>query len=231
MIYQNKIFNNIYMESNRILKSLNTENNCSDFSKNNFVVNTQTQLNDDKCHNLVTDRTNYNINDYMLSNFASCDCKLDGVINVSTNNQGLTVKDGYGVSNCNIDDDSSLRVGNVERHYKSSMQLFPRPFLTTPNTNRGKVKPDLESKLLSSLQSIKHKQLQNVDEKRVYTPLTENLQRNIQSPKHIIHESVNRTWVRGGIPSRQTVKDIDYFSRSTDNNVVKNLLRSRKQYL
>ena len=71
------------MESNRILKSLNSENNCSDFSKNNFVVNSQTQLNDDKCHNLVTDRSNHNINDYMLSNFASCDCKIDKPFSVA----------------------------------------------------------------------------------------------------------------------------------------------------
>ena len=68
----------------------------------------------------------------MLSNYTGCDCDINTVLDISNKNRGITIKDGYGVSNCNIDNDSKLRVGNLERHYKSKQQLFPRPHLTSP---------------------------------------------------------------------------------------------------
>ena len=219
------------MSNLRSLPSLNQQSNCSNFSNNNFVLHHQSKLKDDNCYNSGENKQNNHVNDYMLSNFSSCDCKLDDVLNVSTNNRGITVKDGYGVSECNVDTDTALRISGFERHYKSDLQLFPRPFMTTPFLQKGEVKPDLESKLISSLQTVKHKQMQNVSEDNIYTPLTENLLRNVQDTDHIVQEDVNKRWVRGGIPSRQSVRDIDYLNRSKDSDVVKNLLRQKKQYL
>ena len=74
--------------------------------------------------------------------------------------------------------------------------------------------------------------MQNVSpESNIFTPMTSNLAATIQDPIHIIQENVNRTWVRGGIPSRQTVKDFDYLSNSPDSNTIKQLLKSSKPYL
>ena len=143
------------------------------------------------------------VNDYMLSNYASCDCNIGSVLDVSTKNRGLTVKDGYGVSDCNIDGDTSLRIGKTERHYKADLQLFPRPFLTSPNIAKGEIKPDLESKIQGSLLTVKHSQMQNVNESNIFTPLTENLARTVQNPNNIIQEDSNIRWIRGGVPSRQ----------------------------
>ena len=85
------------------------------------------------CYDTGQNLKNDSVNDYMLSNYASCDCNIGSVLDVSTKNRGLTVKDGYGVSDCNIDGDTSLRIGKTERHYKADLQLFPRPFLTLLN--------------------------------------------------------------------------------------------------
>ena len=83
-----------------------------------------------------------------------------------------------------------------------------------------------------SLQTIKHKQMQNVSvEDNIFTPLNSNLAATVQDPVHIIQEQVNRTWVRGGIPSRQSVKDADYFANSGDNSRIKAMLRNSKRYL
>ena len=215
----------------RQLSSLKTKDNCSRLNQK-FVIDEQTSINDDACHNNGKYLQNDSVNDYMLSNYVDCDCDIKSVLKVSTENRGLTVKDGYGISECNVDSESGLRVGTVKRHHKVDQQLFPRPFSTTPFIQRGEHKPDLESRLLSSLQTLKHKQMQNVSvENNIFTPMTSNLAATIQDPIHIIQENVSRTWVRGGIPSRQTVKDNDYFSNSSDNNKIKQLLRSRKKYL
>lgn len=218
------------MANNRVLHSLKNENNCTNFNQK-FKIDELTRLNDDKCFNSGELGQNNSINDYMLSNYASCDCNLNNVLDVSTDNRGLIVKDGYGVSECNINKDTELRHGVQKRRYKVDQQLFPRPFLTTPLIAKGEHKPDLETRMLSSLQTVRHAQMQNVSEENIYTPLTPNLSATVQDPKHIIQENVNVRWIRGGVPSRQAVKDYDYFNRTNDNSTIKQLLMSRKQYL
>lgn len=215
----------------RDLSSLKTPQNCSKLNQK-FVIDEQTALKDDVCHNNGKNLQSDSVNDYMLSNFADCDCDIKNVLKTSTDNRGLLVKDGYGISECNVDSESGLRIGTVKRHHKVDQQLFPRPFATTPFIQRGEVKPDLESKLLSSLQTVKHKQMQNVSvEDNIFEPLNYNLAATIQNPNYIIQEQVNRTWVRGGVPSRQSVKDDDYFENSQDNSRIKAMLRNSKRYL
>lgn len=218
------------MADNRVLQSLKGENNCTNFNQK-FKIDELTRLNDDVCYNSGELGQNNSINDYMLSNYASCDCKLGNVLDVSTENRGLTVKDGYGVSDCNINKDSELRHGVQKRRYKVDQQLFPRPFATTPFIAKGQYNPDLESRMLSSLQVVKHRQMQNVSENNIYTPLTPNLAATVQDPVHIIQENVNAKWVSGGIPTRQAVKDFDYANRTNDNSTIKKLLMAKKQYL
>ena len=215
----------------RQLSSLKTKDNCSRLNQK-FVIDEQTSINDDACHNNGKHLQNDSVNDYMLSNYVDCDCDIKSVLKVSTENRGLTVKDGYGISECNVDSESGLRVGTVKRHHKVDQQLFPRPFSTTPFIQRGEHKPDLESRLLSSLQTLKHKQMQNVSlENNIFTPMTSNLAATIQDPIHIIQSDVDITWVRDGEPSRQRVKDDDYFANSTDNNKIKQMLKLSKPYL
>lgn len=218
------------MANNRVLGSLKTGNNCSNFNQK-FKIDELTRLNDDICHNSGELGQNNSINDYMLSNYSSCDCSLTNVLDVSTENRGLTVKDGYGISECNINKDTELRHGLQKRRYKVDQQLFPRPFTTTPFIAKGEFKPDLESRMLSSLQVVKHKQMQNVDENNVYIPLTPNLAATVQDPVHIIPEYVNEKWVRGGVPSRQAVKDFDQLRRTNGNSRINELLMKKKRYL
>ena len=215
----------------RELSSLKTKNNCSPLNQK-FVIDEQTSLKDDVCHNNGRNLQSDSVNDYMLSNFADCDCDIKNVLKVSTDNRGLIVKDGYGTSECNVDSESNLRVGNVKRHHKVDQQLFPRPFATTHFIFRGEAKPDMESKLLSSLQVVKHKQMQNVSvEDNIYTPLTSNLAATVQDPVHIIQSVADRKWVRGGVSTTQMVKDFDYLTNSGDNQRIKQLLAQSKPYL
>ena len=79
------------------MSSLKTQNNCSNLNQR-FKIDELTSLNDDVCHNSGELKQNDGINDYMLSNYASCDCSLSNVLNVSTENRGLTVKDGLSES-------------------------------------------------------------------------------------------------------------------------------------
>jgi len=211
--------------NDRQLKSLNVKNNCSPFKYNDkFIIDDKTKIKDDTCNENGDIKQNNNINDYMLSNYSSCNCSLDNVLKTSTNNRGVLIKDGYGVSECNIKGDTNLRQGNVERHYKSDLQLFPRPYLTTPSNILGDFKPNLESKLINSQQYRRHKQMQTYGYDNIATPLVPWIEKNIQDPENIIQEHVNCNWVRGGIDSRGESKFNDYINRSTDSDIIKQML-------
>ena len=64
----------------RNLSSLKSNQNCSKLNQK-FVIDEQTALNDDVCHNNGKNIQSDSVNDYMLSNYASCDCDIKNVIN------------------------------------------------------------------------------------------------------------------------------------------------------
>jgi hypothetical protein len=212
----NNIVNNSNIENNKFSK------NCSKFGDNsNFVLDSNTKLKDDVCNEKGTDIQNLNINDYMLSNYSSCECNLDNVLKTSLNNRGIIVKDGYGISECNIESDSNLRVGDFERHYKSDTQLFPRPYLTTPSITKGKFNPNLESRLQSSLMSQRHGQMQNFSQDNIYTPLLPNIVNAIKgSQQNNMRFSQNTTNMLQQQEWRRTNKG--YIGRTMDEIYLKN---------
>ena len=77
--------------NDRQLKSPNVKNNCSAFQSTNFVIDSKTKLKDDVCNENGDNKHNSNINDYMLSNYSSCDCSLDKVLKTATNNNGIII--------------------------------------------------------------------------------------------------------------------------------------------
>ena len=48
-------------------------------------------------------------------------------------------------------------------------------------------------------------------------PMIDHLRNSIQDPIHIVTESALNGWVRGGAPSRQIVRDIEYLERCGSN--------------
>jgi hypothetical protein len=43
----------------------------------------------------------------------------------------------------------------------------------------------------------------------VFEPLIKPVRDNIQAPKHLVPEVAAAGWIRGGIPSRQYVRDVN----------------------
>ena len=55
--------------------------------------------------------------------------------------------------------------------------------------------------------------MQTVTEQNIFEPMVGSLRETIQDPSHIIQEFVTPDWVRGGIPSRDVYKLMDYNKR------------------
>jgi hypothetical protein len=76
----------------------------------------------------------------------------------------------------------------------------------------GRGNPDVESMLLHSEQVKQMKECGTVTEKEFegqWTPLVKSLADNIQNPKNLVTESAAAGWIRGGIPSRAYMRDVN----------------------
>ena len=84
---------------------------------------------------------------------------------------------------------------------------------------RGSGDSYLESQIRHGEDTIERKQcntlaginIKNIDPNHM--PMIDHLRNNIQDPSHIVPEVALDGWIRGGAPSRQIVKDIEYLEK------------------
>lgn len=121
-------------------------------------------------------------------------------------------REGFGFNNAAIDSDSVLR---NQPEFKSNRCLIrpqARPFLGVPYMGGGRGNADVESLLLHSEQVRQGKECGTVTEQQfdgVFTPMIPNLKQNIQNPNNLITEDAAPGWVRGGLPSRAYIRDVN----------------------
>ena len=75
----------------------------------------------------------------------------------------------------------------------------------------GRGNPDVESVLQQSEQVRMGSECGTVTEQQlnVFDPLIPSVAANIQKPSNLIPEVAQSGWIRGGIPSRQYIRDIN----------------------
>ena len=121
-------------------------------------------------------------------------------------------REGYGFNNKAIDADSVLRNQPEFKNNRCNIRPQARPFLTVPFMGGGRGNPDVESILMHSEQVRQGKEAGTVTEQQfdgVFVPLIPSVKENIQNSKNLITEDANAGWVRGGLPSRSYVRDIN----------------------
>lgn len=126
--------------------------------------------------------------------------------------QLLYPREGYGLNNANVDSDSMLRNEASFKSNRCQIRAQARPFLTVPFMGGGRGNPDVESNLLHAEQVKQMKECGTVTEtafEGVWTPLVKSLNDNIQNPKNLITQDAAAGWIRGGIPSRAYMRDIN----------------------
>ena len=223
--------------SNEYKSNVNPSKNCGNLADSNLRLHNQTSLVDDTCLQSERQHQSIEASDYMVSNFHSCDKKLGNIFTVAGENKGVSVVDGYGVSGNVVSEHTKLRVGEVESRPKCSILLQKRPFATVPFMGRGSVDPEIEGQVITGGEIRKRDHWVSLDEQqeRTYnntvTPLVKNLQENIQNPVNLVEEFNDPEWVRGGTPTRQIVKDLDYLQRGRDSDENKEYIKGKKAYV
>ena len=154
---------------------------------------------------------------YELANFIPNDCGQQKARNIQTSQVGINFNAGHegGKNGCLMDTNNVLKFEELTNK-KYINQLFERLTLTTPYI-RGLYDVDVESVLQPGEKSDIKKPCNTLAGKSLlthyYTPMVPKLQKEVQDTNHIIPEDSEKTWVRGGLPSRQIMRNIDYEKR------------------
>tara|TARA_B100000123_G_scaffold272560_1_gene255892 strand:+ start:42 stop:740 length:699 start_codon:yes stop_codon:yes gene_type:complete len=199
-----------------------------------FDIQGLNRLNEDNCEKLFTTKQSESPGIYNLTQYRDCECGVPQVVETAVENPMIQFRDGYGVTECYMDESSELRIGKTKMNPKTPNQLFTRPYKTVPYMGRGSGDSFVESHLRSGEDTLIKKQcntlaginIPNIDPNHM--PMIDHLKNNIQHPSHIIHDDALEGWVRGGAPSRQIVRDIEYLERCGSNYHKLAMEQSRK---
>ena len=192
---------------------------CSDnsISSDDFVLNSRTSLNMDQATINHEIHQSQGPGNYLVDNTFSCDCGLEKAKELQLKQPNVNITGGFGwmgENGCLIDNDSNIRSNNL-----TNMKYINQ--LDTVNNSgffgKGPYKVDVESEIRDSL-IIKEKRtcgplsgVSTLD--YTLTPMIDRLKEEVQNSKHIIPEDSMDSWIRGGLPSRQIVRNKEYMQR------------------
>jgi len=159
---------------------------------------------------------NLNAANYALNNFFSTDCQMERPIQFATSQPNVFYKGGHqtGFGGCNIDTNSELSIGSLNTHAKCKLSLLERPFKTVPFLGRGAVNVDFESRMLQGDMNTNKKSITQLSEQLNAAhsdyPLQEEFKSTINNPENYVEGAAVNGWIRGGVPSRELVRDQEY---------------------
>jgi hypothetical protein len=186
--------------------------NCVRTSNKKFSLNDLTRLTQTDGYKTVSEKASEQVGNYALQNFNSCECTADQQRQLSLAHPTVQFRDGHGwtsMNGCNIDKDSNIRNAKRLTNTREIHQLHPREVLTEPLKLKGTFNQDTESDLLFSKQTTQKRNKNNLSSvsKDRFVPQIKSLKNNIQNPVHYITEDNDKQWKRGGMDTRNIVRD------------------------
>ena len=181
----------------------------SEMATTAFNINRLSRVRDDLCGIEQYYKQSAGPGDYQVTNLVP-DAKQ--VNPLSVEQLLIYPREGYGLNNKSIDADSILRNQPEFKNNRCIIRNQARPFMTVPYMGGGRGNSDVESLLLHSEQVRQGKECGTVTEEfftQQYTPLIPTVKENIQNPKNLVPEVAANGWIRGGIPSRSYIRDVN----------------------
>ena len=153
---------------------------------------------------------------YLLQNYRTEDCELSKIRSFATSQPGIIYAGGHGgLNGCNIDVSSQLSIGSIQTAPKGRIDLFARPFATVPFLGRGAVDPVVEAQILQGESSTNRRSVNRLAEKSHIkyrnTPLIPEIRSTVQNPNNLIESDAADGWIRGGMPTRDMIRDKQFY--------------------
>ena len=186
----------------------------------NYTFDSLTRLGDDVCYNTERTKQNSSYGSYNVTNFFADDCALQKSFNFATQQPNVFLNGGFGntgAGGCNVDNDSNMRIGSVQTNPKARISLYTRPFTTVPYLGRGPARPIEEARIQQGDYVRNKKSCSTVTEtefENQYTPMIPSLKATVSNPSNLVEGVASQGWIRGGLPSRELIRDNQYLHDS-----------------
>jgi hypothetical protein len=178
-----------------------------------YTFNNMGRIGNDSCTLSESDIQNVKSGNYLLENHFANECDMKKPIQFALNQPNVFYKGshGVGIGGCNIDQNSELSIGAEQTTPVNKLVLQERQYLTIPYLGRGKTNVDMESQLLQGDTFTNRKSVNPSSEVSYMTysnyPLIPSVEESVANPSNLIEESADENWIRGGLPSRDMVRD------------------------
>lgn len=180
-----------------------------------YTFDAISRIEDDPCHITQRNLQNVQYGTYTTTNYFAQECGMKQPIAFATSQPNVFASGGYmGAGGCNVDQDTRLRYGSVQTNPKSRVNNFHRPFATVPFLGRGSVRPVTEAQLQQGDFVQNKKSCDTTTEmshiQYRHTPMVNSLRKSIQNPSNLVEGAAAEGWIRGGVPTRELIRDQDY---------------------
>jgi len=191
---------------------------CSDAQTDmNFSLEQRSSLKSDLSYVNVEYQQSIGPGSYYLDNTYGCDCGLDKARDVQLSQPAINFQGGLGwmgEKGCLIDNDSKVRFDELtnKKYINQLPNLQNQGFFGKGDYDVGTesiirvgntTKLDRPCNVFAGSTTLPYS----------ITPMIPQLNREVQDTQHIIPEDSMDSWVRGGLPSRQIVRNADYMKR------------------
>ena len=159
---------------------------------------------------------------YHLDNMYGCDCGLEKAREVQLRQPNVNLNGGQGwmgENGCLIDGDSKLRIGedgSEKLTNKRYIHQYPN-LLNQGFFGKGNYDVDNESMLRDADMTTEQRPCNPLSGSTTLpysiTPMIAKLEEEVQDTKNIIPEDSMDVWVRGGLPTRQIIRNLDHMKR------------------
>jgi hypothetical protein len=192
----------------------------------NYTFDQMSRIGLDDCCISQTNIQNVTACNYTLQNYFASDCSMKKPIDLATNQPGIMYNGGHNsaAGGCNINESSNLLIGTIQTHPRSKISLYQRPFATVPYLGKGSVNPIVESQIQQGELQTNKKSVNGMSEKTFWkltqTPLLQSVKEKLNDPANTIENSADPGWIRGGVPSRELTRDVDFKTKHTDKQYI-----------
>ena len=191
---------------------------------NIFSLQNKTSLNSDPAVINMEIQQSFGPGNYHLDNMYGCDCSLEKAREVQLSQPMVNFNGGkgwMGENGCLIDTESELREDKEKLTNKRYIHQFPQ-LLNQGFFGKGKHHVDDESFIRDSSITTEDRGCNILSGSTTLpyslTPMIQKLEEEIQNTENIIPEDSLDNWVRGGLPTRQIVRNLDYMRRVQQKN-------------
>ena len=188
----------------------------------NFSLHNQVSLHYDPATSTVRDKQSIGVGNYHLDNMYGCDCELKEARSVQLNEPTMNFNSGngwMGENGCLIDNDTKLRTVNLtNKNYMHQLKNLHNPGFFAKGTYDVNTESIIRGGNTTNVGRPCNVLSGSSTLPLSLTPMISSLENTVQNTKYIIPEDSLQAWPRGGLPSRQIMKNNDYNNRCVSEN-------------